>query len=120
MARAATTADPFNAIAEPRRRQVLDTLSRGDKTVGEIVDELGWPQPQVSKHLGVLREVGLVKVERMGRFSKYSVDGERLRGVYDWVKTYERFWEHQLDRIKILAERMAKEQRERDDASNRT
>jgi DNA-binding transcriptional ArsR family regulator len=109
MARAATTADVFNAIAEPRRRDVLGALAGGDRDVTSLVNKLGWPQPQVSKHLGVLRKVGLVSVTREGRRRMYSVNGQALRPVYDWVKTYERFWEHQLDRIKRRAERAARE-----------
>lgn len=114
MARAPTTADAFAAIAEPRRREILGTLAGGDGGGGErdvtwLVEQLGWPQPQVSKHLGVLREVGLVSVVRKGRRRVYSVNGEHLRTVYDWVKTYERFWEHQLHRIKDRAEKMERE-----------
>jgi DNA-binding transcriptional ArsR family regulator len=106
MARAAATADVFNAIAEPRRRQVLNVLARGEADVSWLVGELGWPQPQVSKHLSVLREVGLVSVVRKGRRRVYSVNGRELRPVYDWAKSYERFWEHQVQRIKERAEQM--------------
>ena len=99
--------DAFTAIAEPRRRELLGVLSRGDAgehDVSWIVNALGWPQPQVSKHLGVLRDVGLVTVERKGRRRLYRVNGARLRPVYEWIKTYERFWQHQLQRIKDRAE----------------
>ncbi len=115
MARAPATADVFNAIAEPRRRQVLGALvaGGGDRDVSWLVEELGWPQPQVSKHLGVLREVGLVSVVRKGRRRVYSVNGRELKPVYDWVKTYERFWEHQLLRIKDRAEQMERESKSR-------
>jgi DNA-binding transcriptional ArsR family regulator len=108
MARSPTTADAFTAIAEPRRREILGALanSGGERDVSWLVEELGWPQPQVSKHLGVLRKVGLVRVVRQGKRRVYSVDGQRLRPVYDWVKTYERFWERQLQRIKDRAEQM--------------
>ena len=108
MARAPTTADAFNAIAEPRRREILGALANtGDeRDVTWLVEKLGWPQPQVSKHLGVLRQVGLVSVARKGKRRMYSLNGQGLRPVYDWVKTYERFWEHQLVRIKDRAERM--------------
>lgn len=111
MARAATTADAFNAIAEPRRRDILGALASGggDRDVSWLVEELGWPQPQVSKHLGVLRRVGLVSVVQKGRHRVYSVNGKELRPVYDWVKTYEKFWEHQLQRIKERAEQMGRE-----------
>jgi len=107
MARAATTTDVFNAIAEPRRREVLGVLAGGERRVGEIVVVLGWPQPAVSKHLGVLLAVGLVSARRDGRQRVYRLNGERLKPVHDWVKGYERFWSHQLDRIKQRAERAA-------------
>ena len=110
MARAATTLDPFNAVAEPKRRQVLETLAYGEMPVGDLVVRLGWPQPMVSKHLGVLKEVGLVKARREGRQRLYSVNGEKLKTIHDWAKTFERFWAHQLLRIKEQAERKHKEQ----------
>lgn len=111
MPRAPTTADAFNAIAEPRRREILGVVARrdGECDVSWLVGELGWPQPQVSKHLGVLRRVGLVSVARKGRRRMYSLNGPQLRPVYDWVKTYARFWEHQLQRIKDRAEHMERE-----------
>jgi len=108
MARAATTFDPFNAVAEPRRRQVLDVLATGERPVNDMVALLGWPQPVVSKHLGVLRQVGLVSVRRNGRSRVYRLNSEPLRPIHDWVATYERFWKHQLDRIKERAEQKAK------------
>ena len=108
MARSATTTDAFSAIAEPRRRLVLDSLSRGERTVTHIVDSLRWPQPQVSKHLGVLRQVGLVTVRRHGRERLYSINGTMLKPIHDWIKIYEKFWEHQLDRIKERAEHAAR------------
>ena len=108
MPRAATTLDPFNAVAEPRRRQVLDLLSQGERPVNDMVLSLGWSQPQVSKHLGVLRKVGLVSVRKEGRERVYKLNGEPLKPIHDWVKTYERFWKHQLDRIKERAEEKAK------------
>jgi DNA-binding transcriptional ArsR family regulator len=108
MARASATADVFNAIAEPRRRQIIELLSRRrGLAVGTIVLTLGLPQPSVSKHLGVLREVGLVSVSRHGQSRVYELNFEQLRPVYDWVKTFERHWEHQLDRIRERAERKA-------------
>lgn len=103
--------DLFAAIAEPRRRELLGVLagSDGERDVTWLVDLLGWPQPQVSKHLGVLRRAGLVRAVQRGRHRLYSLCGEELRPVYDWVKTYERFWEHQLHRIRDRAERMHRE-----------
>jgi DNA-binding transcriptional ArsR family regulator len=110
MPRAATTADVFNAIAEPRRRQLIDALVGGrERPVGDLVRDLGIPQPAVSKHLGVLRQVGIVAVARRGRERLYRLEAKELKPVHDWVKTYERFWTHQLDRIKEAAERKAKE-----------
>lgn len=111
MARSATTTDAFAAIAEPRRREILGTLARvgSECDVNWLVDELGWPQPQVSKHLAVLRQVGLVSVVRKGRQRMYSLNASELRTVFDWVKQYEKFWEHQLNRIKDRAERMHRE-----------
>ena len=110
MARSPTTADAFTAIAEPRRREILGAVASydGECDVTSLVETLGWPQPQVSKHLGVLRKVGLVSVMRKGKRRMYSVNGPKLRPVYDWIKTYERFWEHQLQRIKTRAEQMAR------------
>jgi DNA-binding transcriptional ArsR family regulator len=113
MARSATTTDVFSAIAEPRRRQVLGTLIGGEKAVADIVDILGWPQPQVSKHLAVLRAVGLVNVRQLGRQRLYVVNGPRLKPIHDWVRMYEQFWSHQLDRIKQRAERAAAQARRR-------
>ncbi len=109
MARAPTTLDPFNAIAEPKRRVVLDTLAGSEMAVNDIVGRLGWPQPSVSKHLGVLKEVGLVRVRKEGRQRLYSVDAEQLKPVHEWVKTFEKYWDRQLDRIKERAERLARE-----------
>jgi len=113
MPRAATTLDPFNAVAEPKRRQVLETLAHGEMPVTELVGRLGWPQPMVSKHLGVLKEVGLVSVRKEGRQRLYRVNAQTLKAVHDWTKTFERLWEHQLDRVKERAERKARE-RERE------
>jgi len=104
MARSATTSDAFNAIAEGRRREILDLLAGGEQTVTYVVEALGVPQPQISKHLGVLRRVGLVSVRREGRKRMYRVNGERLKPIHDWVQHYERFWQEQLERIKRRAE----------------
>ena len=113
MPRARTTADVFNAIAEPRRRQIVELLAqRGALAVGMLVVTLGLPQPVVSKHLGVLRKVGVVAVAKQGKQRVYSLEAESLKTVYDWVKAFERHWGHQLDRIKERAERRAREQTE--------
>src|SRR5262245_59314731 len=111
MPRSPTTLDAFTAIAEPRRREIIGTLatSNGDCDVSWLVAKLDWPQPQVSKHLGVLRRVGLVSVVRRGKRRIYSLNGHELRTVYDWVKAYERFWEHQFRRIKDRAEQKERE-----------
>lgn len=111
MARAATTLDAFNAVAEPRRREVLDALARsggGELPVNELVEMLRWPQPQVSKHLSVLRRVGLVAVRREGRKRMYRIDGQQLKTIHDWTRMFERFWENQLERIKDRAEKAAR------------
>ncbi|HVK14473.1 MAG TPA: metalloregulator ArsR/SmtB family transcription factor [Gemmataceae bacterium] len=99
MARSPTTSDAFNAIAEPRRRQILDLLAKGERPVNDVVAELGLTQPQVSKHLKVLKEVGLVTVRDAGRQRVYQLNAERLKPVHDWVKAYEQFWNERLDRL---------------------
>ncbi|MCE9545368.1 MAG: metalloregulator ArsR/SmtB family transcription factor [Planctomycetia bacterium] len=110
MPRPSTTADVFSAIAEPRRRQIIDLLSRRrGVAVGTIVMLLGLPQPAVSKHLGVLRAVGIVSVSKQGQQRLYELNLEQLRPVYDWVKTFDQYWERQLDRIRAKAERRARE-----------
>ncbi|HVH31910.1 MAG TPA: metalloregulator ArsR/SmtB family transcription factor [bacterium] len=112
MPRAATTTDAFNAIAEPRRREIIGVLRSGRAhAVGELVKRLRISQPAVSKHLGVLRRVGIVSVSRQGRRRMYRLNAEELKPVHDWVKTYEGFWTHQLDRVKERAERKATERR---------
>lgn len=117
MARAPTTADAFAAIAEPRRREIIGKLAagEGERDVTWLVDQLGWPQPQVSKHLGVLRKVGLVDVVQRGKRRVYSLNGEKLKPVYEWVKNYERFWDRQLSRIQERAERMEREAKTSED-----
>jgi len=108
MPRAATTTDVFNAIAEPRRREIIDMLRGGRAhAVGDLVDRLRLPQPAVSKHLGVLRKVGIVSVSKRGQQRLYQLNAKELKPVHDWVKTYERFWSHQLAQIKQRAERQA-------------
>ena len=110
MARATTTSDVFNAIAEPWRRQIIDALSDGRaRPVGEIVAVLRLPQPAVSKHLAVLRAVGLLSVDKDGQHRLYRLNAGELKPVHDWVKNYERYWAHQLDRIKERAERRTRE-----------
>jgi DNA-binding transcriptional ArsR family regulator len=111
MARAPATSDVFNAIAEPRRREIIGVLAGGERPVGDLVRALKLPQPTVSKHLGVLREVGVVAVTRRGRERVYRLEAQELRAVHDWVKAYEKFWSHQMDRIKERAERLAREER---------
>ena len=113
MPRAATTTDVFNAIAEPRRRQIIELLARrGTLAVGALVIVLGLPQPAVSKHLGVLRKVGLVSVDKEGRQRVYRLNAEQLKTVYDWAKAFEQFWSHQLDRVKQRAEQKARQRRD--------
>jgi DNA-binding transcriptional ArsR family regulator len=113
MARTPTTFDPFNAVAEPRRREMLGVLAKGgERPVADLVRTLGWPQPQVSKHLGVLREVGLVDVRRDGRQRLYRLNGEKLKPIHDWVKTFEKFWQQHLVSIKERAEAKARKSEE--------
>ena len=113
MPRAPTTADVFNAIAEPRRRQIVELLGRrGALAVGTVVAAMGFPQPVVSKHLGVLRKVGLVAVIKHGKQRVYSLEAEKLKTVHDWVRAFEDLWDHQLARIKERAEQRAREQTE--------
>ncbi|HTJ66953.1 MAG TPA: metalloregulator ArsR/SmtB family transcription factor [Actinospica sp.] len=113
MARAATTTDAFNAVAEPRRREILDVLARGESTVNGLVEQLGVAQPVVSKHLRVLREVGLVQVRDEGRQRIYRLDASPLRAVFEWVKDYERLWAERFDLLDAVLEELKQEQRER-------
>ena len=115
MARAATTADAFNAIAEPRRRQILDVLAAGERPVNDLVLELGLAQPQVSKHLRVLREVGAVEMREAGRQRLYRVNGEALRPIHDWVKNYERSWSERFEQLDAVLDEL-KEEEEGDDS----
>jgi len=110
MARAATTTDAFNAVAEPRRRQILDLLAGGERPVNELVQQLGIPQPQVSKHLRVLREVGVVEVRDSGRQRLYRLNGRALKPIHDWVKTYERTWTERFDALDDVLDELKKEQ----------
>lgn len=110
MARTACTSGVFNAIAEPRRRKIIELLADGStRSVGELVEALELAQPAVSKHLGVLRAVGLVSVKKAGKTRLYSLEPTELMHVHDWVKTFEHLWSHQLDRVKERAERKAAE-----------
>lgn len=104
MARAATTSDSFNAVAEPRRRDILNYLALEERPVGDIVAGLRLGQPSVSKHLRVLRDVGLVHVRRDGRHMLYRTNAEAIRPLHEWTKYFERFWQHQLHRVKERAE----------------
>ena len=113
MARAATTADAFNAVAEPRRRQILDVLAGGERPVNELVSVLGLAQPQVSKHLRVLREVGAVDVRDRGRQRLYRLNGEALRPIHDWVNRYERTWSERFEQLDVVLEEL-KEKEEGD------
>jgi len=114
MARASTTTDAFNAVAEPRRRQILDLLASGERPVNDLVEATGLAQPQVSKHLKVLREVGLVAVRGDGRQRLYRFNGEPLKPIHDWVKSYERAWSEAFDRLDVVLEELkTEEERER-------
>ena len=106
MARAASSSDAFNAVAEPRRREILSYLALGERSVGEIVDALEYGQPSVSKHLRVLRDVGLVRVRRDGRRTVCRINADRLRPLHEWTATFERLWRHQLMRVKQRAEQL--------------
>ena len=110
MARAATTTDAFNAVAEPRRRQILDALVGGERAVNDLVADLGLAQPQVSKHLRVLREVGAVQVRDVGRQRLYRLDGRALKPIHDWVKNYERSWSERFDELDRVLEELKKKE----------
>jgi DNA-binding transcriptional ArsR family regulator len=114
MARAATTADAFNAVAEPRRRQILDVLADGERPVNDLVVELGLAQPQVSKHLRVLREVGVVDVRENGRQRLYRVNGRALRPIHEWVKGYERLWSERFEQLDAVLEELKDEEGDSD------
>jgi DNA-binding transcriptional ArsR family regulator len=108
MARAATTSDAFNAVAEVRRRDILSFLVLGERPVGDIVDSLRMEQPTVSKHLRVLKQVGLVDVRRDGRRMLYRTNAEAIRPLHEWTSTFEKYWRHQLLRVKERAELKAR------------
>jgi DNA-binding transcriptional ArsR family regulator len=109
MGRSLASSDVFHAVAAPRRRQILDLLAGGERPVNDMVAALGLPQPQVSKHLGVLTSVGLVGVRGSGQQRLYKLNAERLKPIHEWVVSFEWMWDHQLNRIKERAERIAKE-----------
>jgi DNA-binding transcriptional ArsR family regulator len=110
VARAATTADAFNAVAEPRRRQILDVLAGGERPVNDIVRALGVAQPQVSKHLRVLREVGAVDVRDEGRQRLYRLNGHALKPIHDWVSNYERLWTERFEALDDVLEDLKREE----------
>ena len=109
MARRPTTHDPFNAVAEPRRRELLEALGTDELSVNEIVERLGWNQPMVSKHLGVLKQVGLVNERRVGRQRLYRVNAERLKPIFDWVSPFEKYWSERFDRLDEVLTTMKEE-----------
>ncbi|WP_328615843.1 metalloregulator ArsR/SmtB family transcription factor [Amycolatopsis sp. NBC_00355] len=111
MARAATTADTFNAVAEPRRRQILDELMAGERSVGDLVARLGLAQPQVSKHLRVLREVGAVDVRDEGRQRVYRLNGAALKPIHDWVKRYEQTWSERFELLDDVLEELKEQEK---------
>jgi DNA-binding transcriptional ArsR family regulator len=110
MARAATTSDAFNAVAERRRRQILDVLAGGERPVNDLVDVLGLAQPQVSKHLRVLREVGVVDVRNAGRQRLYRLNARALKPIHDWLKTYERSWSERFDQLDVVLDDLKKKE----------
>lgn len=114
MARAATTADAFNAVAEPRRRRILDLLADGEKPVNDLVAALGLAQPLVSKHLRVLREVGLVEVRDEGRQRMYRLNSRPLKPIHDWVKNFERSWSRRFDRLDAVLAELKETEEDRD------
>ena len=110
MARAATTADAFNAVAEPRRRQILDVLAAGERPVNDLVRAVGLTQPQVSKHLRVLREVGAVEVRDEGRRRLYRLNGRALKPIHDWVRSYEASWTERFDELDIVLDDLKRQE----------
>jgi DNA-binding transcriptional ArsR family regulator len=110
MSRLPTTADAFNAVAEPRRREILDLLAAGERPVNDLVELTGLGQPQVSKHLRVLREVGVVEAREEGRRRLYRVNGEALRPIFDWVSSYRQLWEERFEQLDDVLEDLKKEE----------
>ena len=117
MPRAATTSDAFNAVAEPRRREILSYLALKERPVGDIVKSLRLEQPSVSKHLRVLRDVGLVRMRCQGRQKLYQTNAEAIRPLHEWASTFERYWSHQLNRVKERAEAKMNRSNESDSIS---
>jgi DNA-binding transcriptional ArsR family regulator len=113
MARAATTTDAFNAVAEPRRREILEVLASGEQSVNELVSRLRLEQPQVSKHLRVLRDVGLVEARVDGRQRVYRLAGQQLKPIHDWVKQFEQSWSERFDALDEVLEDLKREERRR-------
>jgi DNA-binding transcriptional ArsR family regulator len=111
MARKPTTHDPFNAVAEPKRRKILTLLGTRELSVNEIVQELGWSQPTVSKHLGVLKQVGLVSERRLGRQRMYRINAAGLKPIYDWVTPFERYWSESFDRLDEILQVMQEKEK---------
>jgi DNA-binding transcriptional ArsR family regulator len=111
MARAPTTTDAFNAVAEPRRREILDALAGGERAVNDLVTLLGLAQPQVSKHLRILREVGLVDAREEGRHRLYRLNGRPLKPIHDWVKNYERAWNERFEALDELLEDLKEQEK---------
>jgi len=111
MARIPTTHDPFNAVAEPKRRKILEVLGPAERSVSELVELLGWPQPMVSKHLGVLKKVGLVRERREGRQRLYRVEMEKLKPIHDWVTPFEQYWTERYERLDEVLQVMQKKEK---------
>lgn len=111
MPRRPTTHDPFNAVAEPRRRQVLEALGADELSVNELIARLGWNQPMVSKHLGVLKKVGLVEERRVGRQRLYRVNAQSIKPIFDWAMTFEQYWNERFDRLDEVLEVIKKKEK---------
>ncbi len=118
MPRAATTTDAFNAVAEPRRRAILDALADGERPVNDLVALLGLGQPQVSKHLRVLREVDLVEVREEGRQRMYRLNGQSLKPIHDWVKAYEQTWNQRFEVLDEVLEELKEEEKDNGDSDD--
>jgi DNA-binding transcriptional ArsR family regulator len=119
MARTPTTFDPFNAVAEPKRRRLLQALGAQERSVNELVALLGWSQPAVSKHLGVLKQVGLVSERRDGRQRLYRVNAEQLKPIYDWVTPFAQYWEASFDRLDQVLDGLTADKRILDDLNRK-
>ncbi len=111
MARAPTTFDPFNAVAEPKRRELLEVLGTSELAVNDLVEQLGWTQPMVSKHLAVLKQVGLVSERRAGRQRLYRVNAEALKPIYDWVTPFEQLWRERFERLDQILQNLQEEKK---------